>query len=116
MKEIIADYIAVLVYTKTSRQYDDSKQCTKHCYIAIGLFYGLIAMEELAHEQYKKGTEKHPPVYIRQNAVRELYAGFFSDILKIPYDIFMENESQEWYVIESYFSQIIEEYWRKHYG
>lgn len=116
MKEIIADYIAVLVYTKTSRQYDDSKQCTKHCYIAIGLFFGLIAMEELAHEQYKKGTEKHPPVYIRQNAVRELYAGFFSDILKIPYDIFMENEIQEWYVIESYFSQIIEEYWRKHYG
>ena len=114
--EIIADYIAVLVYTKTSRQYDDSKQCTKHCYIAIGLFYGLIAMEELAHEQYKKGTEKHPPVYIRQNTVRELYAGFFSDILKIPYDIFMENEIQEWYVIESYFSQIIEEYWRKHYG
>lgn len=64
----------------------------------------------------QKGTEKHPPVYIRQNAVRELYAGFFSDILKIPYDIFMENEIQEWYVIESYFSQIIEEYWRKHYG
>ena len=116
MQEIIADYIAVLVYTKTSRQYDDSKQCTKHCYIAIGLFYGLIAMEELAYERYKKGTEKHPPVYIRQNAVRELYAGFFSDILKIPYDVFMENEIQEWYVIESYFSQIIEEYWRKHYG
>lgn len=63
MQEIIADYIAVLVYTKTSRQYDDSKQCTKHCYIAIGLFYGLIAMEELAYERYKRNRETSARLY-----------------------------------------------------
>lgn len=114
IKEIIADYIALLVYTKNSRMQDGSKQCTKQCYIAIGLFYGLIAMEELGSGLYKKICHTHPPVKIRQEAAQKLYANFFSDILGIPYDMFLENEIQEWYVIQLYFSMIIDEYWRRH--
>lgn len=113
IEEIIADYIAILVFTKNSRQDSDNKQCTKQCYIAIGLYYGLIAMEELASGLYKKISNTHPPVNVRQNTAQKLFAGFFSDILGIPYDVFMENEIQEWYVIQTYFSKIIEEYWRK---
>lgn len=116
IEEVIADYIALLVYTKNSRQQNDSKQCTKHCYIAIGLYYGLIAMEELGSGLYKKMCHTHPPVIIRQKAVQKLYANFFSDILEIPYDVFIENEIQEWHVIQLYFSIIIEEYWRKTNG
>lgn len=46
----------------------------------------------------------------------KLYANFFSDILEIPYDVFIENEIQEWHVIQLYFSIIIDEYWRKTNG
>lgn len=113
IEEVIADYIALLVYTKNSRQQDDSKQCTKQCYIAIGLYYGLIAMEELGSGLYKKTSHTHPSVKIRQEAVQKLYANFFSDILNIPYHVFIEDEIQEWHVIQLYFSMIIDEYWRK---
>ncbi len=116
IEEIIADYIALLVYTKNSRQQNGEKQCTKRCYIAIGLYYGLIAMEELGSGLYQKTSRTHPCVKIRQEAVQKLYADFFSDILGIPYDTFMEHEIQEWYVIQLYFSMIIEEYWRKNNG
>lgn len=116
IKEIIADYIALLVYTKNSRQQNDGKQCTKECYIAIGLYYGLIAMEELGSGLYKKMCYTHPAVKIRQEAVQKLYANFFSDILGIPYDVFIEDEIQEWHVIQLYFSMIIDEYWRKTNG
>lgn len=112
-EEIIADYIAILVFTKNSRQDSHNKQCTKQCYIAIGLYYGLIAMEELGSGLYKKTSNTHPPVSLRQNTAQKLFAGFFSDILNIPYHVFMENEIQEWYVIQAYFSKIIEEYWNK---
>ena len=111
--EIIADYIAILVFTKNSRQDCANKQCTKQCYIAIGLYYGLTAMEELGSGLYKKISSTHPPVKLRQNTVQQLFAKFFSDILGIPHDVFMENEIQEWYVIQTFFSKIIEEYWRK---
>lgn len=114
--EIIADYIALLVFTKNSRQESGSKQCTKQCYIAIGLYYGLIAMEELGSGLYKKKSYTHPPVKIRQEVAQKLYANFFSDILGIPYGIFIEKEIQEWYVIQLYFSIIIDEYWRKNNG
>lgn len=113
IEEVIADYIALLVYTKNSRQQDTDKQCTKQCYIAIGLYYGLIAMEELGSGLYKKISDTHPSVKVRQAAVQKLYANFFSDILGIPYPVFMEDEIQEWHVIQLYFSMIIEEYWRK---
>lgn len=113
IEEIIADYIALLVYTKNSRQHNASKQCTKQCYIAIGLYYGLIAMEELGSGLYKKMSYTHPAVKIRQEAVQKLYANFFSDILGIPFDVFNEDEIQEWHVIQLYFSMIIDEYWRK---
>lgn len=116
IQEVIADYIALLVYTKNSRQQNDSKQCTKQCYIAIGLYYGLIAMEELGSGLYKKTSCTHPPTKIRQEVVQRLYANFFSDILGIPYNIFMEDEIQEWYVIQLYFSMIVDEYWRKKNG
>lgn len=115
-EEVIADYIALLVYTKNSRQQAGEKQCTKRCYIAIGLYYGLIAMEELGSGLYQKMSKTHPSVKIRQEAVQKLYANFFSDILGISYDAFMEHEIQEWYVIQIYFSMIIEEYWRKSNG
>lgn len=114
--EIIADYIALLVFTKNSRQQSSNKQCTKQCYIAIGLYYGLIAMEELGSGLYKKMSNTHPPVKIRQEVAQKLYANFFSEILGIPYDIFIENEIQEWYVIQLYFSKIISEYWEKNNG
>lgn len=113
IEEIIADYIAILVFTKNSRQDSGDKQCTKQCYIAIGLYYGLIAMEELGSGLYKRISSTHPPVSLRQNVAQQLFAGFFSDVLGIPYDMFMENEIQEWYVIQTYFSKIIEEYWGK---
>lgn len=116
IEEIIADYIALLVYTKNSRQHNASKQCTKQCYIAIGLYYGLIAMEELGSGLYKKMSYTHPAVKIRQETVQKLYANFFSDILGIPYDVFSEDEIQEWHVIQLYFSMIIDEYWRKTNG
>ncbi len=118
VEEIIADYIALLVFTKNSRHQSDSgnKQCTKDCYIAIGLFYGLIAMEELGAGLYKKISYTHPPVKIRQKVAQNLYANFFSDFLGIPYEIFIENEIQEWHVIQLYFSMIIDEYWRKKNG
>ena len=38
IEEVTADYIALLVYTKNSRQQGGGKQCTKRCYIAIGLY------------------------------------------------------------------------------
>lgn len=116
MEEIIADYIALLVYTKNSRIQDTNKQCTKQCYIVIGLYYGLLAMEELGSGLYKKTSCTHPPVKIRQEAAQKLYANFFSDILGISYDMFLENEIQEWYIIQLYFSIIIQEYWRKNNG
>ena len=116
VEEIVADYIALLVYTKNSRQQSSDKQCTKQCYIAIGLYYGLIAMEELGSGLYKKVSSTHPPVKIRQEVAQKLYANFFSDILGIPYDTFINIEIQEWYVIQLYFSIIIEEYWRKNNG
>ncbi len=115
-EEIIADYIALLVFTKNHRGNDNDKQCTKACYIAIGLYYGLMAMEELGSGLYQKMTRTHPPVKIRQEAAQELYANFFSGILGIPYDIFIGKEIQEWYVIQLYFSKIIKEYWEKKHG
>lgn len=116
VEEIVADYIALLVYTKNSQQQNSNKQCTKQCYIAIGLYYGLIAMEELGSGLYKKVSNTHPSVKIRQEVAQKLYANFFSDILGIPYDTFINIEIQEWYVIQLYFSVIIEEYWRKNNG
>lgn len=116
IEEVIADYIALLVFTKNSRQEDNTKQCTKECYIAIGLYYGLIAMEELGSGLYKKMSYTHPPVKVRQEAAQKLYANFFSDILGIPYHTFIEDEIQEWHVIQLYFTMIIEEYWRKTNG
>ena len=116
IEEVTADYIALLVYTKNSRQQGGEKQCTKRCYIAIGLYYGLIAMEELGSGLYRKTSRTHPPVKIRQEAAQKLYANFFSDILGIPYETFMEHEIQEWHAIQLYFSMIIEEYWRKKNG
>ncbi len=112
IEEIIADYIALLVFTKNNRHQRDNKQCTKECYIAIGLFYGLIAMEELGSGLYKKISNNHPPLEIRQDVAQNLYANFFSEILGIPYETFIENEIQEWHVIQLYFSKIIDEYWR----
>lgn len=116
VEEIIADYIALLVFTKNSRQQSSNKQCTKQCYIAIGLYYGLIAMEELGSGLYKRVSNTHPPVKIRQEVAQKLYADFFADILEIPYDIFINVEIQEWYVIQLYFSIIIDEHWRKNNG
>lgn len=116
IEEVIADYIALLVYTKNCRQQNAGKQCTKQCYIAIGLYYGLLAMEELGSGLYKKMSYTHPAVKIRQEAAQKLYANFFSDILGIPYDVFIEDEIQEWHVIQLYFSMIIDEYWRKTNG
>ncbi len=112
-EEIIADYIALLVFTKNHRQNGEDKQCTKACYIAIGLYYGLIAMEELGSGQYGKTAGTHPPAKLRQETAQELYANFFSEILGIPYDTFIGEEIQEWYVIQLYFSKIIEEYRRR---
>lgn len=116
LEEIIADYIAILYFTKFNRQNSDIKQCTKECYIAIGLFYGLLLMEELGQDLYNKISNTHPPVSIRQNVVQSLYANFFSEILKIPFAHFNEYEINEWRIIQTYFSELIDKYWRNNNG
>ena len=114
--EIVADYIAILVYTKNNIISHKEKQCSKQCYIAIGLYYGLISLEELGSGLYKRISTTHPPVFIRQNIVQKLYSNFFSNILEISYEDFMNHEIQEWLMIQKYYAMIIETYWRKHHG
>lgn len=110
VKEIIADYIAVLVFTLNNRIDIHDKQCAKECYMSIGLFYGLVSLEELGQEMYNKIYNTHPPAWVRQKVVQRMYANFFSEDLKISYNQFIEREIKEWYIIQDYFHELIEKY------
>lgn len=110
IEEIIADYIALMVFTKQYHSRSKNKQCIKECYIAIGLYYGLLAMEELPKEE--NSDIFHPPIKIRQNTVKDMYALFLNSNLGISYTKFIKEEIIEWHIIQEYFFSIIEKYRR----